>query len=139
LAEKGLKATPQRIIIYDALRDEHSHPTAETVHERIKVTHPTISLATVYKTLETLVDYELADKVSTVEGTYRYDGKTEEHHHIVIEETNEIIDFDDKQIKVLLKAHLAQKNIDNLEITNISIQIRGRKIDASKTITINTF
>ena len=139
MAEKGLKATPQRITIYDALMNEHSHPTAETIYERIKIAHPTISLATVYKTLETLVEYQLADKVSTVEGTYRYDGKTEDHHHIVIEETNEIIDFDDEQIKDLLRAHLAQKNIENLEITNISIQIRGRKIDDSKTITINKF
>lgn len=134
-----MKATPQRIIIYDALMNEHSHPTAELVYERIKITHPTISLATVYKTLETLVEFQLADKVATVEGTYRYDGKTEDHHHIVIEETNEIIDFDDQQIKELLKAHLAEKNIQNLEITNISIQIRGRKIDASKTISINKF
>lgn len=119
--------------------NEHSHPTAEMVYERIKVTHPTISLATVYKTLETLVEFQLADKVATTEGTYRYDGKTEDHHHIVIEETNEIIDFEDQPIKDLLKAHLAEKNIENLEITNISIQIRGRKIDASKTISINKF
>ena len=139
MAEKGLKATPQRIIIYDALMNEHSHPTAETIYERIKIIHPTISVATVYKTLETLVEYQLADKVSTVEGTYRYEGKIEDHHHIVIEDTNEIIDFDDQHIKALLKAHLAEKNIVNLEITNISIQIHGRKIDASKTITINKF
>ncbi len=134
-----MKATPQRIITYDTLMNEHSHPTAETIYERIKIAHPTISLATVYKTLDTFVEYQLADKVSTVEGTYRYDGKTEDHHHIVIEETNEIIDFDDEHIKALLKAHLAKKNIENLEITNISIQIRGRKIDASKAITINKF
>lgn len=114
-----------------------SHPTAEAIYELIKVSHPTISLATVYKTLETFVEYQLAQKVATVEGTYRYDGKTEEHHHIVIEETNEIIDFDDEQIKALMKAHLMKKNIQNLEITDISVQIRGRKIDASKTITIN--
>ncbi|MDB5273079.1 MAG: Fur family transcriptional regulator [Chitinophagaceae bacterium] len=139
MAEKGLKATTQRIVIYDALMSDCSHPTAETIHELIKISHPTISLATVYKTLETFVEYQLAQKVSTVEGTYRYDGKTEEHHHIVIDETNEIIDFDDEQIKALMKAHLAQKNIENLEITDISIQIRGRKIDANKTITINKF
>ena len=139
MAEKGLKATPQRIVIYDALVSNCNHPTAEAIHEHIKISQPTISLATVYKTLETFVEYQLAQKVSTVEGTYRYDGKTEEHHHIVIEETNEIIDFDDEQIKALMKTHMAQKNIENLEITDISIQIRGRKIDANKTITINKF
>jgi Fur family peroxide stress response transcriptional regulator len=117
--------------------DDHTHPTAEQVHERIKTNHPTISLATVYKTLETLVEYRLVNKVATVEGTYRYDGKTEEHHHIVVEDTNEIIDFDDQQLKVYLKSHLADKTIENFEITNISVQIRGRKIDTTKTVTIH--
>jgi Fur family peroxide stress response transcriptional regulator len=121
------------------LLHDHSHPTAEAIYDQIKLLYPTISLATVYKTLETLVEYQLAQKVSTVEGTYRYDGKTTEHHHIVIEKTHEIIDFEDEHIKALMKAHLAKRNIDNLEITDISIQVRGRKIDDSKTITINKF
>lgn len=139
MSEKGLKATPQRIVIYDALMAAHDHPTAETIYERIRPSHPTISLATVYKTLETLVDYGLAHKVSTVEGTYRYDGKTEAHHHIVVEGTHEIIDFEDERVAALMKQLIEQQQIDNLEVTNISIQIRGRKIDATKTITINKF
>jgi len=136
LSEKGLKATPQRILIYETLLSDHSHPSAELIYEQIQPHHPTISLATVHKTLETLVDYELAQKVSTIEGTFRYDGKTDEHHHILVEGTNEIIDFEDLQIKSLMKEHLKNKNINNLEITNISIQISGRKIDPSKTIQI---
>jgi Fur family transcriptional regulator, peroxide stress response regulator len=134
LSGKGLKATPQRILIYETLLADHSHPSAEIIYDQIKENHPTISLATVHKTLETLVEYQLAQKVSTVEGTFRYDGKTNDHHHILIEGTNEIIDFDDEQMKLFLKDHLKTKQIDNLEITNISIQISGRKIDPSKTI-----
>lgn len=137
LSKKGLKATTQRIVIYETLLSDHSHPSAEIIYDQIKLNHPTISLATVHKTLETLVEFGLAQKVSTKEGTFRYDGKTEDHHHIVIEGTNEIIDFDDSIIKRVMRDHLKTKNIDNLEITNISIQINGRKIDPSKSIQIS--
>jgi Fur family transcriptional regulator, peroxide stress response regulator len=137
LSGKGLKSTPQRILIYETLMADHSHPSAEIVYEKIKSTHPTISLATVHKTLETLVEHQLAQKVYTVEGTFRYDGKINDHHHILIEGTNEIIDFDDELIKSLMKEHLKSKNIHNLEITNISIQISGRKIDPSQTVQIS--
>lgn len=138
LSEKGLKATTQRIVIYETLLADHNHPSAELVYEQIRENHPTISLATVHKTLETLVEYGLAQKVSTVEGTFRYDGKTEDHHHIIIEGTNEIIDFNDVQMKNFMKEHLKTKQIENLEITNISIQISGRKIDPFKSITFST-
>ena len=137
LSGKGLKATPQRILIYETLLADHSHPSAEQVYEQIKSMYPTISLATIHKTLETLVDYHLAKKVSTIEGTFRYDGKTEDHHHILIEGTDEIIDFDDALIKVVMQEHLKTKKIHNLEITNISIQISGRKKDTSKTVLIS--
>ena len=49
---KGLRVTPQRIAIYDALRGHHNHPTAEMIYHSLRPTHPSMSLATVYKTME---------------------------------------------------------------------------------------
>ena len=51
----GLKGTHQRIAIYDALLSLENHPTAEKIYNSIKKKYPTISLGTVYKTLETFV------------------------------------------------------------------------------------
>ena len=52
LRSEGFKVTPQRIAIYDALRGHHNHPTAEMIYHSLRPTHPSMSLATVYKTME---------------------------------------------------------------------------------------
>ena len=49
LKEKGLKVTPQRVAIYEAIVTLKNHPTAENVIEYIKANHPNISVGTVYK------------------------------------------------------------------------------------------
>ena len=52
LRSQGFKVTPQRIAIYDALRGHHDHPTAEMLYHTLRPEHPSMSLATVYKTME---------------------------------------------------------------------------------------
>jgi len=52
LREAGLKATAPRIQILAALEIDKSHPTAEELHDRLRGEHPSLSLSTVYKTLE---------------------------------------------------------------------------------------
>ena len=56
LKEKGLKVTPQRVAIYEAIVNLKNHPTAENVIEYIKLNHPNISVGTVYKVLDSLVE-----------------------------------------------------------------------------------
>ena len=51
LKKHGLKATPQRIAIYDYLLHTETHPTVDTIYASLHPTHPTMSLATVYKTV----------------------------------------------------------------------------------------
>jgi Fur family transcriptional regulator, peroxide stress response regulator len=63
LLEFNLKATQQRIVIYEALLRIKNHPAAETIYEEIKLNNPSISLGTVYKTLDTFVSVGLAVKV----------------------------------------------------------------------------
>jgi Fur family transcriptional regulator, peroxide stress response regulator len=52
---RGGKVTPQRLLIYQILQDDTSHPTADAVWERVREILPTVSLTTVYKTLNELV------------------------------------------------------------------------------------
>ena len=67
--------------MYDYLLSTDCHPTAETVHQSVRESLPTISLGTVYKSLETLVDCGLVMKLSHADGSSRYDGNTAHHHH----------------------------------------------------------
>ena len=54
--ETGLKITPQRLSIFELLRNNHSHPSAEDIYREVLKIHPSISFTTVYKTLQTLRD-----------------------------------------------------------------------------------
>ena len=68
-AEKGLKITPQRVVILEAIYKLNNHPTAENIIEYIRESHPNIATGTVYKVLETLVENGLIKKVRN---SYKY-------------------------------------------------------------------
>lgn len=80
--EKKLKLTPQRIAVYNYLKSTKEHPSAETIHKALMEDYPTMSLATVYKTLKVLVDVGLVQELNVGEGNFRYDGMTAAHPHI---------------------------------------------------------
>jgi Fur family peroxide stress response transcriptional regulator len=78
----GRRLTKQRAAVFDHLRRADHHPTAEDVYRRVQETLPSISLATVYKALEALVDSGLATKLVGANGSARYDGRGDRHYHL---------------------------------------------------------
>ncbi len=136
LSGSNLKATPQRIVIYDALLSSQHHPTAEQVKELIQTAQPGISLGTVYKTLDTFVQAGLANRVFSDAGMLRYDACTENHHHIYCTNTKEILDFEDHELQQLLTEYFQKKQIHNLKIQDIRLQIHAEKIDPEQQISI---
>ena len=80
--EKKLKLTPQRLAVYQYLKSTSEHPSAETIYKALQPNYPTMSLATVYKTLKTLVEIGLVQELNVGEGNFRYDGNCSEHGHI---------------------------------------------------------
>lgn len=80
--EKKLKLTPQRIAVYNYLKSTCEHPSAEIIYKALQADYPTMSLATVYKTLRVLVDVNLIQEINVGEGNFRYDGCVESHPHI---------------------------------------------------------
>ncbi|MDD3321969.1 MAG: transcriptional repressor [Paludibacter sp.] len=125
ILEKGLKITPQRTIILEAIWKLENHPTADRIIEFIRETHPNIATGTVYKVLETLVENGLIKKVKTDKDVMRYDGIIEKHHHLYCSECDLIEDYKDEELDVLLKKHFKNKKIDGFEIQDIVLQIRG--------------
>jgi len=81
LEESGQRFTEQRAAVYRFLAGTDVHPTAEDVYRAVRSDLPAISLATVYKSLETLVGCGLAVKLNFVDQSSRYDGRTDPHHH----------------------------------------------------------
>ena len=80
--EKKLKLTPQRLAVYNYLLNTTSHPSADIIYTDIHIQYPTMSLATVYKALKTLVDVGLIQEINVGEGNFRYDANTAPHPHI---------------------------------------------------------
>jgi len=81
LTASGHRFTSQRAEVFRALSDSAAHPTADEIFTSVRVTIPDISLATVYKALETLVSCGLARKLFCGTGPARYDHRTDAHHH----------------------------------------------------------
>ncbi len=81
LEASGQRFTEQRAAVYRYLARTDVHPTADEVFLAVRRNRPGISLATVYKSLETLVGCGLAVKLTYADDSARYDGQTDPHHH----------------------------------------------------------
>lgn len=81
LEANGQRFTEQRAAVYRCLLATDRHPSADDVFTEVRRVVPDISLATVYKSLETLVTCGLASKLTYGDGSARYDARTDPHHH----------------------------------------------------------
>lgn len=126
LIEKGLKVTPQRIAILEAIIKLNNHPTAENIVEFIRQNHPNISVATVYKVLDALVVNQLIKRVTTEKDVMRYDAIMEKHHHIYCSDSDRIEDFVDEELNELLSEFFKNKKIPGFKIEDIKLQIIGK-------------
>lgn len=127
--EAGLKMTGQRRTILKILTETDDHPSVETVYERARQMDPSISLATVYRTLSLLEEMDLIVKREFNESFARYDTNTDHHHHLIDLETNEVIEFKNEDLEIL-KERIARDL--GYELLDHKLELYGRKIKARK-------
>lgn len=125
LKQNGLKVTPQRVAIYEAVVKLKNHPTAEKIIDYIKKNHPNISVGTVYKVLDSLVENQLLKKVKNEKDVMRYDAIMQQHHHLYCTETERIEDFEDSDLDKLITEYFKQKKIKGFKVKDITLQITG--------------
>jgi Fe2+ or Zn2+ uptake regulation protein len=106
LQRSGCRFTAQRGEVWAYLASADDHPTAEQVFHAVRRRIPQISLATVYNALEALVQARLATKISSGDGSARYDCRGEDHYHLRDVETGEVRD---------LPAEFDRKLLDKLD------------------------
>ncbi len=93
LSEAGLRPTRQRLALAQRLFTADRHVTAEGLHEECGAAGETVSLATVYNTLNQFTRAGLLREVS-VEGARTYfDTNVSDHHHFFIEDEDRILDI----------------------------------------------
>jgi len=97
LRKAKLKITPQRVAILGKLADNHDHPTADAIYQKIKQKLPNISFDTVNRTLISFAQSGVIKIAEGQGGAKRYDPMTEPHHHFHCVRCNKIIDFTNKE------------------------------------------
>lgn len=133
LKEAGMKITPQRIAVLQALMDNRQHPTADDLIKTIWKVHSNISAGTVYHILNTLVSKKVIGKIETVDNVVRYDATTEKHHHLYLNDEHEIVNFFDNELNGIIMDYLTNNNeLDNIDIEDVKIQIIGKTKKSQK-------
>ena len=115
----GLRATGSRIAILEALEADRRHPTAEMVHESLRERYPSLSMSTVYATIESFLERGLIRQVSGRSGRLRVDGTAQDHDHAVCRSCGRVFDVDPDEI------HRPQKPMElpgGLRVTNVHVE-----------------
>jgi len=99
LRESGAKVTPQRLAICKIILSSKEHPTADQIFEKVKKTHPTISLATVYQTLHLLSQIGMLQELGFSGCISRYDPDTSFHINVVCPKCGKIQDYKTEGMK----------------------------------------
>ena len=81
MRDLGLSPSPQRIAIYDFLKNNAIHPTVDTIYNAVRETLPSISRTTVYNTVKRLCDSGAIQEVIIEDGELRYDADMSDHGH----------------------------------------------------------
>jgi Fe2+ or Zn2+ uptake regulation protein len=123
LEETGHRFTEQRAAVYRFLSSTTTHPNADEVFQVVRAEVPGISLATVYKSLETLVSCGLATKLSYSDGSARYDARTDPHHHARCVSCGKVMDvpghFPDGQLDAL------STELQGFSVTGYRLELTG--------------
>lgn len=98
LKEKGYKVTPQRIAVYDILKNTKEHPSVDMLYSKLQPVYPTMSLATVYKSLEVFKELGLVQELNVGEDKFRYDANVNQHPHIICMACGKVEDVDDEML-----------------------------------------
>ncbi len=94
LRSKQVKATDQRVAILEYMHGNFTHPSAEDIYKTLHKKMKGLSLATVYNTLERLVELRAVDKIVINEERAQYDLARTPHHHFFCTTCNALIDIE---------------------------------------------
>ena len=93
LRERGMRVTPQRVVVHRALRALDRHVTADELLDAVADRLPNVSLPTIYATLDLLEELGMVRRVQRA-GTTLFDPRTESHHHLICTSCGSIEDLD---------------------------------------------
>ena len=109
LRKKGYRATPQRIAVCRYALQSRDHPSAQKIYDEVRKVHPTVSLATVYKTLRILTEHGLVQELDFPGSQARFDSCMEPHINLVCLRCGSIEDMEDPAAREMVAKFAAKK------------------------------
>ena len=103
LRKNGYKATTQRIAVCRFTLHSRDHPTVQRIYKEVRKIHPTVSLATVYKTLQILTEHGLIQELDLPQSQARFDSYVGPHLNLTCVRCGNIQDFDDDAAQELVE------------------------------------
>ena len=122
--QAGLRMTSQRASIVKVLEQSIDHPDADILYRRANEIDPTISLATIYRTLGIFEKAGLVQKVDVGDGKAHYEVSRQDHEHLVDIENGQIHEFESEEITRLLN-EIADKM--GFELVSHKLEVFGKK------------
>ena len=120
---KGLKCTPQRIAVFKVIEDSKTHLSIERIHKEVKNFLPNVGLATVYRTLDSLIDLGLIEKVHLEDGCHSFTSTLSGHRHaLVCKVCDQIVEYEDWPLEAI-KEQVSRKT--GFKIDNHYLQLFG--------------
>ena len=120
----GLKMTNPRKTILQTLSEAEDHPSIDDLYVRVRENDPSISMATLYRTMNTLEELELVKKHEFREGFARFETNTEPHHHMIDVETGDVVEFKNAELEKI-KEIIAEEL--GYEVIDYNLELYGRK------------
>ena len=131
---KGLKLTPQRLAIIEFLDGNTCHPTADDIFQAVKAKYPTVSLATVYNTIQSLQEMGELQELTINPERKHFDPNVAPHHHMICTECKAIEDVFEDYSSIL---GLPSKVRKGFKITGNHVNFYGQCVQCQSSSSIN--
>lgn len=116
LKSKNIRLSHQRLLVLDYLVTHKDHPSAEEIYKKLREVDPILSQATIYNTLNILVENHLIRELDFNERFKRYDFEGEGHSHFVCDSCHRIYDLKPEDVEVIFKGP-SSFQVDTKELT----------------------